>query len=84
MNSFIIRPITCLGRVVNSYDIVPEKITVSIKFNPYFYFIDGIRYSMIIIRESNLTFDVGMILVLIVVLSLTVGYLFHKGWKLRF
>ena len=77
-------PLSFLGGVFNSVDMLPEKLQVLIQFNPFFYFIDGIRYSMIGISESNLTFGVGMILVLIVVLSLTVGYLFHKGWKLRF
>ena len=84
LNVFIIMPLSFLGGVFNSVDMLPEKLQVLIQFNPFFYFIDGIRYSMIGISESNLTFGVGMILVLIVVLSLTVGYLFHKGWKLRF
>lgn len=80
---FVITPLSFLGGVFNSITMLPESMQAVVRFNPFFYFIDGIRYSMIGINESNLILGVGIILLLIVFLGLLVGYLFHVGWRLR-
>ena len=83
LNTFVIMPLSFLGGVFNSITMFPEKIQFFVKLNPIFYFIDGIRYSMIGISESNLLFGVFLILSLCVVLFLLVIHLFRSGYRLR-
>jgi len=63
--------------------LLPDAMQTFVKFNPFFYFIDGIRFSMIGISESNLIIGLVMILGLIVVLWLFISHLFSIGWRLR-
>ncbi len=80
---FVITPLSFLGGVFNSITMLPELMQTFVKFNPFFYFIDGIRFSMVGISESNLTIGFIMIVGLIVVLWAAVAYLFNIGWRLR-
>ncbi len=83
LNTFVIMPLSFLGGVFNSASMLPEKVQVFIIFNPFFYFIDGLRYSMLGIKEVNTIFGVVIIFSLIIFLTLWVFYLFKEGWKLR-
>lgn len=83
LSVFVITPLSFLGGVFNSISMLPEKMQIFILFNPFFYFIDGIRYSMIGVSESNLMFGFILIMSLILVLGIFVVYLFNIGWKLR-
>lgn len=80
---FVITPLSFLGGVFNSITMLPEKLQIIMLFNPFFYFIDGIRYSMIGISESNLTLGVVLILFFIISLCIFVEHLFRIGWRLR-
>jgi len=80
---FVITPLSFLGGVFNSITMLPDAMQTFVKFNPFFYFIDGIRFSMIGISESNLIIGLVMILGLIVVLWLFISHLFSIGWRLR-
>lgn len=83
LNAFVIMPLSFLGGVFYSVTMLPEKFQFIAHINPFFYFIDGVRYSMIGIRESNHIIGFLLIVGLILVLSVLVGYLFKKGWRLR-
>ena len=83
INVFLIMPLSFLGGVFNSVTMLPEVMQTVIKFNPFFYFIDGIRYSMIGVSESNLTIGFTMIFGLIFILGYITWRLFSKGWRLR-
>ena len=83
LNTFIIMPLSFLGGMFYSIDLLPElaqKITLA---NPIFYFIDGMRFAMTGYHESNLF--VGLLIIggLILGLGLLVWYLFKTGWRLR-
>ena len=80
---FVITPLSFLGGVFNSITMLPDAMQTFVKFNPFFYFIDGIRFSMIGVSESNLTVGLVMIVGLIVVLGAIVMHLFNIGWRLR-
>jgi len=83
INTFIITPFTFLGGVFNSIEMLPEQAQIFVKFNPFFYFVDGLRYSMIGVSEANTT--VGFILIISLIIGLTwlVWYLFKIGWRIR-
>ncbi len=80
---FVITPLSFLGGVFNSVKMLPDGMQTFVMFNPFFYFIDGIRYSMVGISESNLLIGAIMIIGLIVVLWSIVAHLFKIGWRLR-
>jgi len=83
LNTFVIMPLSFLGGMFYSIDMLPEKFQIVAHLNPFFYFIDGIRYSMIGVRESNEAVGYLMLFGLILVLGALVHYLFKKGWRLR-
>lgn len=83
LNTFLITPLTFLGGVFNSIHMLPERARFFVKLNPFFYFVDGLRYSMIGISESNMAVGLIMIVVLIIGLGAIVWRMFSTGWKIR-
>jgi ABC-2 type transport system permease protein len=62
---------------------LPEKMQLMLKLNPFFYFVDGLRYSMIGISEADTRVGLALIFGLMLTLGGTVWYLFKIGWKIR-
>jgi len=83
LNTFVITPLSFLGGIFNSIHMLPPLFQRLTMFNPFFYFVDGLRYSMIGIREASAVIGLIMILVLIFGLGFWVWYLFKVGYKLR-
>jgi ABC-2 type transport system permease protein len=83
LNTFVITPLTYLGGVFYSITFLPELAAKITQFNPFFYFVDGIRNSMIGYSEANTTVGVIVILGLVVLLGTLLTTLFKKGWKIR-
>lgn len=83
LSTFVITPLSFLGGVFYSINMLPENVQPLAYFNPFFYFINGIRYSMIGVSEVNQWIGVAAIVGLIFALGGLVWYLFEKGWRLR-
>ena len=83
LNTFVIMPFTFLGGMFYSVSFLPETVRAIVFANPFFYFIDSIRYTMIGVHESNLAIGATLIVGLVVVLGILVWYLFKIGWRLR-
>lgn len=83
ISTFIITPLSFLGGVFYSASMLPEKAQVIAYWNPFFYFIDGIRYSMIGVREGSALLGFCMILGLLIGLGGVVWVLFSRGWRIR-
>ncbi len=83
LNTFVIMPLTFLGGVFNSVSMLPEKVQFFVHLNPFFYFVDGLRYSMIGIHESSIAIGISLMLALIIGFGVAVWILFERGWKLR-
>lgn len=83
LNTFLIMPLSFLGGMFNSLSMLPPAMQTATIFNPFFYFIDGARYAMTGIHESNTLIGVAVILALIGVLFATVWVLFERGWRIR-
>lgn len=82
-SNFILTPLTFLGGAFYSIHMLPEKFQFLVHFNPIFYAIDGIRYSLTGYHEAPLFLGIGVLMGLsLVVLGLCV-YIFTTGWKLR-
>lgn len=83
LQTFVITPLIYVGGVFNSIDMLPENIHWLVKLNPFFYMVDGIRYSMIGYSESNLIFGTIFLGGAALILFILVVNLFRIGWKLR-
>ena len=83
LNSFVIMPFTFLGGVFYSITMLPDRLQTAAHFNPFFYFIDGIRYSMIGVREANSAVGWAVIAFLLTFFWVVVVLLFKRGWRLR-
>lgn len=83
LNTFIITPLIFLGGVFYSIHMLPENVQTIALLNPFFYFVDGIRFAMIGIREGSAVVGTILIVGLLIALGSLVWYLFTKGWRLR-
>ncbi|MDA1334720.1 MAG: ABC transporter permease [bacterium] len=83
LNTFIIMPLTFLGGVFNSIHMLPEVMQKFTLINPFFYFVDGLRFAMIGIRESNVMGGAILIAVLVFGLGTLVWYLFKIGYRIK-
>lgn len=83
LNTFVITPLTYLGGIFYSIKFLPDLAVTLTLLNPFFYFADAIRSSMIGVSEANTLFGVVLIVGLVITLGTLVIYLFKKGWKIR-
>lgn len=83
LNTFVITPFTYLGGIFYSLAMLPELAKQITLMNPFFYFINGIRHSMIGISEADPAIGLTVILLLLLGLSALVVHLFKIGWKIR-
>ena len=84
LNTFVITPLTYLGGIFYSITFLPDLAATITRFNPFFYFADGIRSSMIGYSEANTTIGLFVIIGLVAFLAILVTRLFQKGWKIRY
>ena len=83
LNTFVIMPLSFLGGMFYSIEFLSDTIRTITLYNPFFYFVDAMRFSTIGYNESNLLVG-GVIMVgLIVFLAVLVVHLFKTGWRLR-
>jgi ABC-2 type transport system permease protein len=83
LNTFVITPLTYLGGIFYSITFLPPTAALVTQLNPFFYFADGVRSSMIGYSEGNLAIGLVVIVGLVAVLALTVTQIFKRGWKIR-
>jgi ABC-2 type transport system permease protein len=83
LSTFVIMPFSFLGGMFYTLDMLPRAAQVVTLFNPFFYMIDGMRYSMTGIHSASLAVGACVITTIIVVLFGLVWYLFRSGWRIR-
>lgn len=83
LNTFVITPLTYLGGIFYSVTFLPPLAATLTYMNPFFYFADAIRSSMIGYSEANSTIGLVVIFGLVIFLGALVTHLFRIGWKIR-
>jgi ABC-2 type transport system permease protein len=83
LNTFVITPLTYLGGIFYSITFLPPLAETLTRLNPFFYFADGIRNSMIGYNEADPITGAIVIFGLVLGLGILVTHLFRIGWKIR-
>lgn len=83
LNTFVITPLTYLGGIFYSVTFLPPFAAMITNLNPFFYFADGIRSTMIGYSEANTQVGLVVIIALVVGLGVLLTQLFKHGWKIR-
>ena len=80
---FFITPLSMVGGVFNTVEMLPHGLRILAWGNPFFYFINGIRESMIGFSETPAVLGYGITCILAVVMFLVVLRLYSRGYGLR-
>jgi ABC-2 type transport system permease protein len=81
--TFFITPLTFLGGVFYSVEMLPAGLRAFTLVNPVFYMVDGVRYGMLGISDASPAAGV-LLLAGLAAVSLAVAYaVLRSGWKLR-
>ena len=83
LNIFFITPLSFVGGVFNTVGMLPGWLRWLAWGNPFFYFIGGLRHSMIGFIEAPEMLGAGLSLTLLALLALAVWRLFSVGYGLR-
>jgi ABC-2 type transport system permease protein len=83
LNVFLITPLSFVGGVFNTVNMLPEWLRWLAYGNPFFYFINGLRNSMIGFNEAWEFLGAGLSLSLAAVLGVVVWRLYSTGYGLR-
>jgi len=82
-NIYIIMPLVFLGGVFHPLSILPEIVQSLSKFNPLFYLVQGMRYSMTGISDVSIISCMILTFIWALGFFLFTVYLFRIGYKLR-
>lgn len=82
-NIYLIVPLIFLGGVFHPVSVLPKVVETISKFNPIFYLVQGIRYSVTGIADTSLLLCIIFSFILAVVSFFFTVYLFKNGYKLR-
>lgn len=80
---FLLTPLSMVGGVFNTIEMLPAKLQWLAYANPFFYFINGIRGAMIGFDEAPQGLGIGLTLGLLAVLGVTAWRLYAIGYGLR-
>ena len=83
LNIFFITPLSFIGGVFNTVDMLPSWLRWMAWGNPFFYFINGLRHSMIGFTEAPEGLGAVVTVTLAGILGLVVWRLYSIGYGLR-
>jgi len=83
VTNFIIIPLSFLSGTFYTIDKLPGYLYTISKANPFFYMIDGFRYSFIGQSDGSLTVGLIYLVVLSFTMWMTAYILYKKGYKIK-
>tara|TARA_B110000444_G_scaffold258624_1_gene300047 strand:- start:401 stop:1213 length:813 start_codon:yes stop_codon:yes gene_type:complete len=83
VTNFIIIPLSFLSGTFYTTDKLPGYLQLISKANPFFYMIDGFRYSFIEKSDGSLTVGLIYLTVLSFIMFMTAYILYKKGYKIK-
>lgn len=82
-NVYFIVPLVMMGGVFHPVKILPDIVQKISVFNPFFYLVNGVRYSVTGISDTPVIFCAAISGILAIVFFFLTVYLFKIGYKLR-
>ncbi len=83
VTNFIIVPLSFLSGTFYSIEKLPVIIREISLYNPFFYMIDGMRYSMINTSDGSIEFGLVYLISLNLLFWFMAYYLYKKGYKIK-
>ena len=83
VTNFIIIPLSFLSGTFYSIERLPEVLQVISKVNPFFYMIDGFRYSFLGQSDGSIFFGLVYLSILSLLIWFVAYILYKKGYKLK-
>ncbi len=83
VTSYIITPLTFLSGTFYSTNALPDFWQKVAHFNPFFYMIDGFRYSLTGFSDGDVAFGATYILVMNLILGAALYIMLKKGYKIK-
>ena len=83
VTNFIIVPLSFLSGTFYTIDKLPVYLQTISKANPFFYMIDGFRYSFIGQADGSLIIGLTYLTVLSLIMFMTAYILYKKGYKIK-
>ncbi len=81
--TFVLTPLTYLGGVFYSIDLLPPFWRSLSLFNPILYMVNAFRYGFLGISDTPILFSFGLLIVLTILLFVIAVVLFQKGIGMR-
>ncbi|HCJ13597.1 MAG TPA: ABC transporter permease, partial [Gammaproteobacteria bacterium] len=81
--TFILMPMTYLGGMFYSIDILPQFWQDVSKFNPIYYMVDSFRLGFLGVSTSDFWTSVSVLLIMIAILAIVSFYLLKKGVNIK-
>lgn len=81
--TFVLTPLTYLGGVFYSLDLLPDFWAAVSQANPLVYVVSAFRFGMLGVSDVNITFAISMILLCVLVAFSYSMYLLRTGKRLR-
>ena len=83
VTNFVIIPLSFLSGTFYSIERLPEFLQIISKVNPFFYMIDGFRYSFIGKADGSIFIGLIYLSILSFVIWLVTYLLYKKGYKIK-
>ena len=83
VTNFVIIPLSFLSGTFYSIERLPEILQVISKANPFFYMIDGFRYSFLGQSDGSILFGLIYLSILSLLIWLIAYILYKKGYKIK-
>ena len=83
LGTFVFMPLSMLGGVFWSIDMLPESWAFVALFNPLYWMINGLRYSMIGVSEISIVFSIVVSIIFAIIFTTIASIMFSKGYKIK-
>ena len=83
LGTFVFMPLSMLGGVFWSIDMLPESWAFVALYNPLYWMINGLRYSMIGVSEISIVFSIVVSIIFAIIFTAIASIMFSKGYKIK-
>ena len=83
MQNFILTPLSFLGGIFYSIKMLPDWAQVASQYNPIYYMINGLRYTILNTSDSSPQTSLGVAIMLTIIFSIAAIMLMESGKKIK-